>query len=49
MSKAPDPPVKDKEKIAEEANKACNLPGNKNGPDLDKGGGRTSRATSDLA
>lgn len=41
----------DKSKITEEANRACHLPANKNGPDLDKGGKKRTNdeATSDFA
>lgn len=35
--------------IAEQAHKACHMPNNKNGPDLDKGGESGRSGISDLA
>jgi hypothetical protein len=38
-----------KEEIAKTANEACHLPGNKNGPDLSKGGKKGETGMSDFA
>lgn len=38
-----------KRKIAEQANQACHMPANKNGPDLNKGGKKGGEGASDFA